>query len=131
MHANTVLGGQGQDRPLIVLGDLNDTPQAATTQILFGPPGSQIGTGGFVYPDRGDGSRLWNLAPLIPTEHRYTRIHEGQRELVDHILVSHALLGRVVSIDADVTGLPSIGVNPNARRDAPASDHAPLIARFS
>jgi hypothetical protein len=37
---------------VIVLGDLNDTPAAATTQMLYGPPGSQYGTGGFAHPDR-------------------------------------------------------------------------------
>ena len=39
VYADTVLDGHGQDRPLIILGDLNDTPQAATTQLLYGPPG--------------------------------------------------------------------------------------------
>lgn len=131
VHASGVLDGHGQDRPLIVLGDLNDTPQAATTQMLYGPTGSQFGTGGFDHPDREDGSRLWNLAPRIPAEHRFSRIFQGQGELIDHILISHALLARLVSVDADVTGLPSIGVNPNTRRDAPASDHAPLIAHFT
>jgi endonuclease/exonuclease/phosphatase family metal-dependent hydrolase len=38
VYADTVLAGQGQDRPLIVLGDLNDSPRAATTQLLYGPP---------------------------------------------------------------------------------------------
>src|SRR3954447_14324417 len=28
-------------RPLILTGDLNDTVQAATTQLLLGPPGSE------------------------------------------------------------------------------------------
>ena len=114
-----------------MLGDLNDTPQAATTQLLYGPPGSQYGTGGFNQPDKGDASRLWNLAPQIPEGHRYTRIFEGQPELIDHILISHALLAKLTDVDADVTGLSSIGVDPNARRDAPASDHAPLVAHFS
>ncbi len=72
--ATGILGGHGQDRRLVVLGDLNDTEQAATTQLLYGPPGSQYGTGGFAHPDRGDGQQLWNLAPQIPAEHRYSRI---------------------------------------------------------
>jgi hypothetical protein len=33
-------------------------PEAATTQILSGLPGSEIGTNGFDQPDRGDGQRL-------------------------------------------------------------------------
>ena len=132
VFTDTVLGGHGQqDRPLIVLGDLNDTPQAATTQLLYGPPGSQFDTGGFDHPDQGDAWRLWTLAPRIPAEHRFSRIFEGQPELIDHILISHALLAKLTSVDADVTGLSSIGVDPNARRDAPASDHAPLVAHFS
>lgn len=131
VFADTVLDGHGQDRPLIVLGDLNDTPQAATTQLLYGPPGSQFDTGGFDHPDRGDAWRLWTLAPRIPAEHRFSRIFEGQPELIDHILISHALLAKLTDVDADVTGLSSVGVDPNARRDAPASDHAPLVAHFS
>ena len=55
---------------MIVLGDLNDEPLAATTQILLGPPGSEFNTGGFDQPDKGDGQRLWNLAPTLPEEPR-------------------------------------------------------------
>jgi hypothetical protein len=85
---------QGREQALIVLGDLNDEPTAATTQILVGPPGSEIDTSGFDRPDQGDGSRLWNLAPLIPAERRFSRVFRGRGELIDHILVSHALVQR-------------------------------------
>jgi len=44
--ATQLLDGKGQQRAVVVLGDLNDGPDAATTQILPGPPGSEIGTGG-------------------------------------------------------------------------------------
>ena len=50
---------------------------------------------------------------------------------VINILISPALLGRLTSVDADVSALSSIGNDPNTRRDVPASDHAPLIARFN
>src|SRR5262249_11687135 len=70
-HATALLDGHGQDRALVVLGDLNDEPGAATTQILLGPPGSEIGTPGYGRRDRGDGQRLWNLAPRIPEANRY------------------------------------------------------------
>ena len=87
-----------------MLGDLNDNPAAATTQMLYGPPGSQYDTGGFDHPDQGDTTRLWNLAPKIPAEHRYSRVFEGQPELIDHILISHALLDRLESVDSHVDG---------------------------
>jgi hypothetical protein len=64
-YANGLLEGEGRERAVIVLGDLNDEPSAATTQILLGPPGSEIRTPGFDRDDEGDGWRLWNLAPRI------------------------------------------------------------------
>ena len=115
---------------MIVLGGLNDEPTAATTQILLGPPGSEIGTPGFERPDEGDGSRLWNLAPLIPEERRFSRVFRGRGELIDHILVSHTLVQRVEQVDTGPGEAPSITEDPTARRDEPASDHLPVVARF-
>jgi hypothetical protein len=51
---------------VVVAGDLNDGLDATTTQLLQGPPGSEIGTPGFAQPDQGDGQRMWNLAPTSP-----------------------------------------------------------------
>ena len=79
----------------MVLGDLNDEAQAATTQILHGPPGSEIGTDGFDRPDQGDRQPPWNLAARIPQAQRFTRIYRVQPELIDHILVSQALVALV------------------------------------
>jgi endonuclease/exonuclease/phosphatase family metal-dependent hydrolase len=118
------------DAALIVLGDLNDVPEAATTQILYGPPGSEIGTVGYAMPDQGDQQRLWNLAPRLPSEQRYSRIYRGRRELIDHILVSHALVTRITD-GAVITGpttAPSIGDDPTERRHATGSDHRPVLA---
>jgi endonuclease/exonuclease/phosphatase family metal-dependent hydrolase len=122
-----LLGDQGDQRAVVVAGDLNDEPEAATTQILLGPPGSEIGTAGYDRPDAGDRSRLWNLAPLIPEPDRYSRIYRGRRELIDHLLVSHALLGSVTAVGAGPGRPASITDDPTARRDAAASDHRPLV----
>jgi hypothetical protein len=56
---------------LILMGDLNDTVQAATTQLLLGPPGSELGTEGFDRPDEGDNQRMWNRAPRMPAGRDY------------------------------------------------------------
>ncbi len=136
IHANALLDPDGSGDPVILLGDLNDGPDAATTQLLYGPGGSQIGTGGYPRPDQGDQWRLWNLAPLIPEDSRYSRIYRGQPELIDQILVSHALLDSIVEVrslvEHPVTGmaLRSIGDQPD-RQFATGSDHAPIIATFS
>jgi len=130
--ATGLLDGHGDQRAVIVLGDLNDEPLAATTQMLLGPPGSEIGTIGFGQPDNGDGWRLSNLAPLIPEARRFTRMFRGRGELIDHIFVSHALVHPLLpEVDTGHVQPPSITETPTDRRDAPASDHAPVIARLA
>ena len=124
-HVDTLIGR----RPVAVLGDLNDEVTAATTQLLQGPPGSEIGTRGFEAPDQGDATRLWNLAPFIPEERRSTRRYRGRGELIDHVLVSQALVRAVVRVDT-VGEPPSIADDPELRFDEPASDHALLLAEF-
>ena len=119
---------------VMVLGDLNDEAQAATTQILHGPPGSEIGTDGFDRPDQGDRQRLWNLAARIPQAQRFTRIYRGRPELIDHILVSQALVALVPdgAVTTDGAGpVPSLADDPGLRRDAPGSDHRPVIATIT
>jgi hypothetical protein len=110
-------------------GDLNDTVQAATTQLLQGPPGSEIGTRGFAQPDRGDPLRLWNLAPLMPPGRDYSRINQGRQELIDHILAWQVLVTPPAAVTAQAlidAPLPSIDPSdPNDRRNEPSSDHAP------
>ncbi|MEO0458184.1 MAG: hypothetical protein AAF152_16610 [Cyanobacteria bacterium P01_A01_bin.114] len=101
------------------------------------PSGSEIGTRGFVRPDQGDVTRLFNLAPLIPSERRYSRIYRGGKELIDHIFASHELLLRppqpLPIVDSHVDAaevLPSIEDQPGLRRGQPGSDHAPVTAVF-
>lgn len=128
---------------VIVTGDLNDVADAATTLFLAGPPGSEIGTGGFHQPDRGDPQRLWNLAPAIAEDRRYSRVFQGRRELIDHIFVSDRLLPRQDDgkrrlpevdslVDLEEHGLPSITeARPAASAHSVLPDHAPQVAVFS
>lgn len=124
--ANTILNGQGQDVPLVVLGDLNDTPDAATTQLMLGPGGSELGSAGATRPDKGDAWRLWNLAPLLPAG-AGSRVYRGRAELIDHVLVSRNLLTPTNTRLITAGDLPSITDNPGARRDAAGSDHALIV----
>ncbi|GAA2794787.1 hypothetical protein GCM10010441_20050 [Kitasatospora paracochleata] len=128
--ADGLLEGDGRSRDVVVLGDFNDDWQAATTQILYGPPGSQIGTGGFTHPDQGDATRLWNLAPRILEQGGFSRVFEGQHELIDHIMVSHSLLAGLRSVTTGIDKLPSVTeARPTAAHDKP-SDHSPVTATF-
>jgi endonuclease/exonuclease/phosphatase family metal-dependent hydrolase len=126
--------------PLIIMGDVNDVPEAQTTLMLNGPPGSEIGTAGFHRPDQGDAARLFNLAPAIAEGRRYSRVHHGREELLDQIFASQEFfpLGpdnrrRIPVADSHVdfvTQLPSVSDNPGERADAVAPDHAPVTAEF-
>ena len=136
-------------RAVAVLGDLNDGAAAATTEILYGPTGSKIETRGFHMADAGDVQRLWNLSGLIPAERRFSRVHAGHGEMLDHILVSEEFLpheGAVVELgasatalqrrrlpvylDARVEGLRSIGDDPQREQTEVLPDHAPVSAGF-
>ncbi len=136
IHCTMLIEGN-TDTSLIVLGDLNDGPDAATTQILYGPGGSEIGTTGFNQADKGDDTRLFNLAPAIDATRQYSRIYRGRKELIDHILVSENLLpGKprtvpIVDSHIDIGDqLPSVTDNPNEEPKHRGSDHAPITAHF-
>ena len=133
-HLNGVMNNRGRDEAVILCGDMNDEVDAQTTQILNGPPGSELGTVGFTRPDQGDGSRLWNLAPLIPEHQRFSRIYRGRGELIDHIFASHFLVANSHTLSVETIQaegqLPSIDDNPNTLRGRPGSDHAAVLATF-
>ena len=133
-HLDGVLSGGGRNNAVILAGDMNDEVSAATTLILNGPPGSEIGSVGFDQPDQGDGDRMWNLAPLIAEERRYSRVYRGRMELIDHIFVSNFLVANArteeVTTVAAEGALPSIEDDPNERRGEPGSDHAAVVATF-
>lgn len=131
---------QYPDHGVVVMGDLNDSQHAATSQLLLGPPGSELGTIGFNRPDQGDAARLFNTAPLIAEDRRYSRRHRGVGELLDQILASEELfprdngLRRLPGVDSHVDfadGLPSVSENPMTRLTEITPDHAPVTARFA
>ena len=115
----------GNERPLILLGDFNDGPEAVTTQSLLGPE-----DGSLARRDKFDDVRLYNLAEHIPAARRFSRLYHKQRELIDHILVSHELIFRLRQADSFIEPIESIGTSVESRRDAVFPDHAPVFARF-
>jgi endonuclease/exonuclease/phosphatase family metal-dependent hydrolase len=139
IRVNAFLGGNEQN-PLVLLGDFNDVPEAQTSLILNGPTGSAIGTAGFNRRDQGDDFRLFNLAPAIAPDRRFSRVHLGRGELLDQIFASEELfpLGqdnrrRLPQVDSHIdfeNQLPSVGDNPDERATEVSPDHAPVTANF-
>jgi endonuclease/exonuclease/phosphatase family metal-dependent hydrolase len=133
-YCNNYLNGKGETINLILLGDMNDEPQAATSQILVGPGGSEFNSKGFSQKDKGDAFRLFNIAPLLPENQNYTRIYRGRGELIDHIYLSRSLAVKVIENSAQTLAaqpLPSITDNPNERSQEDASDHAALVIEIN
>lgn len=89
---------------VVVLGDLNDYPWSKPIQTL-------------------SGNELQNAMEQIPGSDRYTYIHEGNGQVLDHILVSNRLakeLTLVAPIHLNTENLPS----------GRLSDHDPVVAYF-
>jgi endonuclease/exonuclease/phosphatase family metal-dependent hydrolase len=132
-HLDQVLHGDGETLAVLLAGDLNDGVDAATTQILQGPPGSEIDTPGYDRPDKGDGQRMWNLALRIPEAQRFTRIFRGRGELIDHVFASRFLVTRATQVTTAMAGpgrLRSITEDPREEVGKPGSDHAAVVAAF-
>jgi Endonuclease/Exonuclease/phosphatase family len=137
LDRENIAAGRGKTTAVVVCGDLNDEVEAATTQIIQGPSGSEIGTAGFAQGDQSDGFRMWNLAPLLPNVGNapaFTRRYKGRGELIDHIFASHVLVNPnnrpMARTIMNPDPLPSMGDDPNARRNEPGSDHAAVVAIF-
>lgn len=123
VYSNELLANN--DEPLIMMGDMNDGPDAVTTQALLGPE-----DGSLARPDTFDDIRLYNLAEYIPAERCFSRIYRQNKELIDHILVSHDLIFARRQVDTYIEPITSIDESVEIRRDALFPDHAPVFARF-
>ena len=69
-----------------------------------------------------------------PEPQRFSRTYRGRGELIDHILVSRALVDLIAdgAVTTDTAGpAPSITDDPGTRRDAPGSDHRPVLAAIN
>lgn len=123
VHVNRLV--ENNTDPLILMGDLNDGPEALSTQLLCGPEDRSL-----TQRDKFDDIRLYNLAEYIPPARRYSRLYHKDRELIDHILVSHELVFRRRTVDSYVEPIESIDQDTESRREAVFPDHAPIFARF-
>jgi uncharacterized protein len=103
---------------VVVAGDLNDFP--------FPEPGE--GADPLTMLKGSGPTRLTNMIERVPDRKHYTFIFEGNSQVLDHILVSHALLDAIEHVDvatfnADYGALYEKDVTTAAS----ASDHNPLV----
>lgn len=73
---------------------------------------------------------------MVPAEHavaeseRFTVVHQGRRLMLDHILVSRALLGRLGRVEIHNEALSDELVGYASASRSPESYHAPIVAEF-
>jgi hypothetical protein len=81
-------------------GGLNDTVQAATTQLLLGRQAQRSEQAGSTNPTRETNNGSGTSPLRCPREGLLPRQH-GRKELIDHILVSAALVKPLDSVTTD------------------------------
>ncbi len=99
---------------VVVMGDLNDVAGSLPLRALTG---------------KGEGA-LASVGETVPLARRTSIFHHGKPSAIDHILVSSALMSRLLEARFVCEDLVDMSELP---RDAPmpaGSDHAPLFARF-
>lgn len=73
------------------------------------------------------------LLPLennIPEDKRFTLIHQGKGEMIDHILASRRMVECFMHSEVHNEGLQDESIAFATDRKFPASDHAPMVAQF-
>jgi endonuclease/exonuclease/phosphatase family metal-dependent hydrolase len=111
-------------RPIVVAGDFNAEDHETALKSLVGAE-----------EDTGNGRlavrSLVVLDRSLAEDRRYSTVHHGRPQMLDHILVSRPLLGRFRSIEAhNETLADEIAVLGITRR-AGGSYHAPVVAEFA
>ena len=127
----------GNNRPVVVLGDLNDGNLSVTTSIVTGNPNYQTVKKGSV--GRSNDTELFSAAWL--QQYRslrdvyYTHIYQSKRESLDHILVSEQFYdhsrNRIWSFEElNVLNDHLIDDHVDSTKDRTKSDHAIISASF-
>jgi predicted extracellular nuclease len=73
---------------------------------------------------------LYPCENSVPEDQRFTLYHHGRKTMLDHILVSRAMMGRYLGTEIHNEIVRDESVAFAFDKKFPASDHAPVIASF-
>ncbi|MFQ5789113.1 MAG: hypothetical protein ACE5JI_01430 [Acidobacteriota bacterium] len=108
---------------VLVAGDLNDFP--------FGEPGEGRHHPLAILEAEGGPAPLTNLVSVMDGAEAYTFVFDGNSEVLDYLLVSPALAGRVAAVDVlHFNAAFPAALASNPATPLRASDHDPVEARF-
>ena len=111
-------------KAIVVAGDFNAEDHETPLKILVGAE-----------EDTGNGRlaarSLVVLDRSLPADRRFSTLHHGRPQMLDHILVSRSLLAHFRAIETHNETLSDELVGFGKTRHAGESYHAPLVAEFS
>ena len=107
-----------------VVGDFNAEDHEAPVRIIRGDE-DDAGSGEFAT------RMLVAMEKSLPQSQRFSVIHRGRREMVDHILGSSQMLAWFDRIEIHNEALGDEVASPAAVREAPESYHAAVVANFT
>lgn len=111
-------------RDIVIAGDFNSEDYESPLRILVGAE-QDTGNGALA------AASLIVLDRAIPNDRRFSVVHQGRPQMLDHILCSRALYGRFRSIESHNEALSDEAVG-YARVDRPTgSYHACVVAEFA
>jgi endonuclease/exonuclease/phosphatase family metal-dependent hydrolase len=103
------------DRHVVVAGDLNDRPGSTVLRVVSG----------------GGPLALVPCADAVPEAARYSILHNGERQQIDHILATRPLRERLSSARFLNDGLRDHGEFTDDAPPAADSDHAAFVVSFT
>lgn len=120
---DTLFDAEPQAR-IVVCGDFNSEPGEVAVEAIVGGV-DNTGNAALV------GRQLIACDRSIPASARFTHLHHGQGNLLDHILISRALLPRYRGAEIHNEILRDESLSFATDDKFPESDHAPFVLEFS
>ena len=126
LEARAVIDGifdTDPDAAIVILGDFNAEPDEVPVMALRGRV-EETGNGALT------GRVMIPLADNVPEPARFSLIHRGHGELIDHILASRRMVQAFSATEIHNEGLQDESVAFATDEKFPASDHAPVVSSF-
>lgn len=112
------------DARVVICGDLNAEPGEVPIQALQGEVGDTQNPALLPYV-------MFPCSHTVPEDSRFTLYHHGRKNLLDHMLVSRALIAQYRTAEIHNEIVRDESVQYAFDRRYPSSDHAPFVAEFA
>lgn len=115
---------EDSDAYIVVAGDFNAEPGEVPVETIVGRVEN---TGNAALGFR----QLLPCSQSLPRESRYTHLHQGEGNLLDHMVISRAMMSKYVSAEIHNEALHDESISFATDKKYPESDHAPFVATFN